>query len=265
MAALCLALCPLALCAFAYDIPQHTPELFVNDFANVIDSDDRAKIQSKGEALYEKTKAQLVVATVESLGGADIETYANEMFRSWELGDSEENNGVLLLLSVLDRKVRIEVGYGLEGALNDSKCGRILREYGNVYFSGDEFSAGLASVYEVLLSEVCNEYGIENLADANYHVIDKFFQKDENTIDESDLETFFLIVLIIIIIVANFSKRVRRKLSGGSFFGGGGSDYRGGGGYYGGGFGGGGGFSGGGGGFSGGGGSSGGGGASSSF
>lgn len=243
-----------ALSVVALNIPEPTSNLFVNDFADVMTSDDKLKIQKQGEALYKETNAQIVVATVNSLFGADIETYANEMFRSWQLGDKNENNGVLLLLSVNDRKVRIEVGYGLEGALNDSKCGRILRDYGNTYFSDNEFSKGLVSVYDVLISETCNEYGIENLADSEYYLHGSSSDDDILEIDEVDVEIFIIIMVVIIVFIANLKRRLRRMRMGGSFFDPDDNST----GHYGGGF-----F--GGGGFSGGGGSSGGGGASSGF
>lgn len=270
-AALLLCLLILAPCASALNFPAHTFDLFVNDFASVISETDRKTIQQQGEELYRETKAQIAVATVSSLEGSDIETYANEMFRTWALGDKEENNGVLLLLSVGDRKVRIEVGYGLEGALNDSKCGRILREYGNPYFSEDNFSEGLASVYSVLIDEVCDEYDIARIAGTEDDDAFGLFDNSDDadfSFDETDLEIVILIFGIVVVILTNIIRRVKRVRRGGSFFDVFDDDdtYHGGG-YHGGGFfgGGGGGFSGGGGGFSGGGGSSGGGGASSSF
>lgn len=271
-AVLLLCFLTLAPSVFALDIPEHTSELFVNDFASVISEADKSIIKQQGEELYYETDAQIAVATVESLDGSDIETYANEMFRKWKLGDKEKNNGVLLLLSVGDRKVRIEVGYGLEGALNDSKCGRILRGYGNPYFSDDNFSEGLRSVYDVLIDEVCDEYGIDHIAGVSDNGGDddddylRSYDDDESyDFDEVDLELLIAAIVILFTIISSISRRIRRVRRGGSFFDVFDDDDRHGGyhgGYHGGGFSGGG-FSGGG--FSGGGGSSGGGGASSSF
>ena len=65
-------------------------------------------------------QSALVVATVASLGGEEIEPYANQLFRAWKLGEKTKNNGVLLLVAPKERKVRIEVGYGLEGTLTDA-------------------------------------------------------------------------------------------------------------------------------------------------
>ncbi len=74
-----------------------------------------ADLERKLADLEQKSRIQLVVATVPSLGGEEIEPYANELFRAWKLGDAKDNNGALLLIAPKERRVRIEVGYGLEG------------------------------------------------------------------------------------------------------------------------------------------------------
>jgi len=112
---LACALLVYALCwlAYAYDFPPLTGR--VVDQAGVISASSRGEIETKLKDLEDKSGIQLVVATVNSLQGGDIETYANELFRTWKLGEAKKNNGVLLLVAPAERKVRIEVGYGLEG------------------------------------------------------------------------------------------------------------------------------------------------------
>jgi uncharacterized protein len=92
----------------------------VVDQANVIPAQNRSALESKLKDLEDKSGIQLVVATVASLQGSDIETFANELFRYWKLGEMNRNNGVLLLVATSERKVRIEVGYGLEGTPTDA-------------------------------------------------------------------------------------------------------------------------------------------------
>jgi uncharacterized protein len=92
----------------------------VVDAAGVLLPDTRAALTWRLKALETKTGEQLVVATVPSLDGLAIEDYANRLFRQWRLGDKDKNNGVLLLLAMNDHKLRIEVGYGLEGTLPDA-------------------------------------------------------------------------------------------------------------------------------------------------
>ena len=87
----------------------------VVDQANILSPVTKADLERKLADLEQKSRIQLVVATVPSLDGEEIEPYANELFRTWKLGEKTKNNGVLLLVAPNQRKVRIEVGYGLEG------------------------------------------------------------------------------------------------------------------------------------------------------
>jgi uncharacterized protein len=90
------------------------------DQANVIPPAKRVDLDVKLADLEMKSGIQLVVATVPSLDGEEIEPYANALFRTWKLGQKDKNNGVLLLVAPKERRVRIEVGYGLEGTLTDA-------------------------------------------------------------------------------------------------------------------------------------------------
>ncbi len=227
---------------------EPTKDFFVNDFAGVLSQQDKAEIQQLGATLYEKTTAQLVLVTVPDLEGQALEDYSLSLLRQWGIGQKGEDNGVLLLLSVADRKVRFEVGYGLEGALPDGKVGRLLDEYGIPYFAEDQFSTGLRECYKAATAVVSQEYGVEMSALAEYN---EALDKENNS---GWVDAVMGIIVLIIIISLFFGNRGNR----------GGGHYRGGG-YYGGGFYGGGFGSGGGGGFSGGGGSGGGGGASRGF
>jgi uncharacterized protein len=98
------------------------PELTgrVVDQANLLAPDTRQALDAKLTDLENKSSIQFAVATVDSLQDRDVETYANLLFRKWGLGDKKKNNGVLLLVAPNQKKVRIEVGYGLEGVLTDA-------------------------------------------------------------------------------------------------------------------------------------------------
>ncbi len=242
----CLLSLYLCLPAAAVSYPHPTSRFFVNDFANVITPEAEAAMQKQGETLFRACEAQVVAVTVQSLQGSDIESYAIGLAREWGIGDREKNNGLLLLLSVTERKVRIEVGYGLEGALPDSKTGRILDIYSMDYFSEDRFSDGMQAVYDALVNEVYIEYGLE--PDADYQPVED--------VGDTIADILIAVIVIVIIILILLSGRHRRgpRAVGPTLFGGP---------PYGGGFSGG--FSGGGGGFSGGGGGFGGGGSSRGF
>lgn len=259
----------LSFTSFAISLPEPTNDFFVNDFVNIIDEDDESEIMKIGADLYEQTTAQVVVVTIDSLDGYDVDEYTLELGREWGVG-SEADNGVVILLSLSDREISIQVGYGLEGCLNDGKVGRILDNYAIPYLSNNDYSTGLVEAYKAVVSVVCEEYGVALSPD---YQIDNF--AGETPYSGSSDERTGQIMLVVSTIALIFLIIFINKLSGGnsddSSHGGG--SYHGGGRYYGGptiyrgGFSGGsrGGFSGGGGGFRGGGGSFGGGGASRGF
>lgn len=227
--------------------PKPTNDFFVNDYANIITLADAKQMQSKGEALYHSTTAQVVVVTVENMGGDVIENYSINLARQWGIGSEEQNNGVLLLLALEEREIRIEVGSGLEGALTDVKTGFIIDNYGMEYLRADNYSAGLTEIYNALVNEVYIEYGKQ--PDEDYTPVDEL----SNSEAAGEIGRVGLIIIIIILAMILSSRR-RGRPGGGLgmpfiFFGGHGGGFRGGsgGGFSGGGFrGGGGGFSGGG-------------------
>lgn len=236
----------LSVSSFAVKLPEPTKDFFVNDFANVLDEEDEKELMTIGENLFVKTGAQVVVVTVDTLDGAAVSDYALELGRKWGVGDKEKNNGVVLLLSVSERKVTIQVGYGLEGRLTDGKTGRILDNYAIPYLKNDEFSMGLTETYKAIVSEVYAEYG--ETPPENLNEYDSY-----DVSDSTAFKVIRTIILIIVILVLIFGRRRRRHIFFGPFYGGfhGGGDSFGGGSSFGGGRGGG--FSGGGGSFGGGG------------
>jgi uncharacterized protein len=129
------------LVAFALDYPALTGR--VVDQANVMTAQGRSEIETKLKELEDKSSIQLVVATVKSLQGSDIETYANGLFRFWKLGQAQKNNGVLLLVAPAEHKVRIEVGYGLEGTLTDALSSVIIASAIIPRFKAGDFSGGI--------------------------------------------------------------------------------------------------------------------------
>ncbi len=127
--------------AFAQTFPALSGRIV--DQADVIPADKRAAIEPKLADLETKSGIQLVVATIKSLEGGDIETYANKLFRTWALGEKQKNNGVLLLVAPNDRRVRIEVGYGLEGTLTDALSKVIITNAIAPKFKANDFGGGV--------------------------------------------------------------------------------------------------------------------------
>src|SRR5262245_62509923 len=136
-----VALLCAAVTALALTFPPLTGRIV--DQANIIPADTRAALESKLADLEQKSGIQLVVATVNSLEGQDIEPYANELFRNWKLGEKAKNNGVLLLVAPNERRVRIEVGYGLEGTLTDALSKIIITNAITPRFKTGDFGGGI--------------------------------------------------------------------------------------------------------------------------
>ena len=157
-----LTLSGSTLAAFG-KIPSATKEFYVNDYAGVFSDTWKEELCKAGEQLYEDTTAQLVVLTVDTTDGEDISDYAVETGRKWGIGSKKKNNGVLIVLSVSDRKVWVSVGYGLEGKLPDSKTGRLLDEYAVPSYKDNQFEKGTVELYYALLNEIREEYGLEQL------------------------------------------------------------------------------------------------------
>ena len=124
----------------------------VVDDAGVLDAATRESLRAKLAALEAKTTDQVVVATVTSLQGVTIEAYANALFKQWRLGQADKNNGVLLLVAPNERRVRIEVGYGLEGALPNARARDILGDVVKPHFKSGDFIGGVEAGADAILA-----------------------------------------------------------------------------------------------------------------
>ena len=136
-----VALVFIATVAAALTFPPLTGRIV--DEAGILSPSAKAAIEPKLADLEARSGIQLVVATVSSLEGQEIEPYANDLFRTWKLGEAEKNNGVLLLVAPNERRVRIEVGYGLEGTLTDALSKVIIANAITPRFKAGDFSGGV--------------------------------------------------------------------------------------------------------------------------
>lgn len=130
-----------AALALAFAFPPLTGR--VVDEAGVIPQAVSGRVTAKLASLESKSGIQLVVATVRTLGDAEIEPYANALFRAWGLGEKTKNNGVLLIVAPNEHKVRIEVGYGLEGTLTDALSKIIITNAMVPRFKTGDFGGGI--------------------------------------------------------------------------------------------------------------------------
>lgn len=135
------------------NVPNHTSEFYVNDFANIF-SDDEKEIMMQ-RALYLEQNydgIQVVVTTVSSLEESSPEEYAYEMYNQYGIG--KDSMGILILLSTQDRQVRIETGYNMQSYITDSMSGRILDEYGMEHFKNNNFAVGLFNVQDAVINKI---------------------------------------------------------------------------------------------------------------
>lgn len=222
----------------------------VNDLAGVMSAAERSAVMDYLSAVDSQTGVQVAILTVDSLEGDSLEDFSMRVAEKWKLGKKEVDNGVLLLVAVRDRSIRIEVGYGLEGELTDAKSGLIIRNVMAPLFREGKYGQGIAEAVK----------NIVGIATGNAEIISESVKNPPTKSDSQGNAIFGLVFTIIFILIMSAgagrrgrggflwpfllgsmlsSSRRDNHWHGGSGFGGG--------------FGGGGGFSGGGGGFGGGG------------
>jgi uncharacterized protein len=226
----------MAAFACAYAAPNY-PSLTgrVVDQAGLLTADQVVILTNKLAAIEQSSGHQVAVATVKSLEGQDIAPYANELYRKWALGSKDKSDGVLLLVAPNERKVRIEVGYGLEGDLTDATSSVIINRAIVPKFKAGEYFSGLYTATEDI-EKVITGQGAEIIKAANKPKV----QKQATFRDALPFIIFFIVVLVILF-NASRGRMVFIPMgggfgggggfgSGGSFGGGGGGGFDGGGG-----------------------------------
>ncbi len=129
----------------------------VYDGASIIPDEVEAGIDTKLRALSKETGKTLVVATVPSLDGQEIEEYAVKLFETWGIGDAEKDEGALILVAPNERRTRIEVGLGSEGILPDALAGRIIDQQMIPRFKAGDFGGGIASAADSVAEQLRRE------------------------------------------------------------------------------------------------------------
>jgi uncharacterized protein len=210
--------------SYAIEIPRLSSPVI--DQAKLLKSRQKSKLETLLYSIKKNNGPQIQILTVKSLKGESIENFAIEVVDKWQLGNKQRDDGVLLLVSTGDRKMRIEVGDGLEGSLTDYKSGKIIRGM-TKYFKSEQYDQGILFG----ATEIMRVIGV----DASSIKVKRY--KRSRSKKSSPLETLFTIIFIIF---ALFSRTRRSAFlfgagaggfsSRGSSFGGGGSSWGGGGG-----------------------------------
>ncbi|MCZ6855401.1 MAG: TPM domain-containing protein [Gammaproteobacteria bacterium] len=214
----------------------------VVDQANILTPATEQRLTAQLQAHDKAGGNQVVVATIESLGGETIETYGVRLGRSWGIGQAGDDNGIVLIVAPNERKVRIEVGYGLEGDIPDAIASNIIQAKILPRFWENDFDGGVTAGVTAIIAALGGEYVFE--------------QERRGRRNREGGFPFGILWIVVLFVLFGMGRRRRRGLGSGLLWGavlGGALSSGRGGGFGGGGFGGGGGFSGGGGSFGGGG------------
>ncbi len=218
----------------AFEVPHYKG--YITDNADVVSPEIEAKIAQIARELDNKTNAQIAVLTVNSLDGTPLETAALQTARKWGVGDKKANSGLLILLAVQDRKLRTEIGYGIEGIITDGTSGQVQDEVMLPAFRAGDYGIGLLNGTAVYADRIARSYDVQlQSLSAEGGTLPPPVQEDRSI-------PGFLIPFIILFFFLSLFGRRRHGFFGGGYYGGGGFGSSGGGfgGFGGGGFGGGG-------------------------
>lgn len=204
------------------------PAGYVNDFANILDPEWERRIDSLISDLESKTTAEISVVTVENLSPySTVEEYAEALFSEWKIGKAKEDNGVLILVSIKERKIRIETGYGIEPIIPDGMAGEIIRNEIAPGFKAEKYGEGLYRGTYAIAERIAKERGI-----ALEKILPLKSEKTKEPFTEYPVEKVLPIIFLIVFIIVFFAicylffckGRGRRDWSSGMFGGGFGGD-----------------------------------------
>ena len=144
------------------------PQGAVNDFASLIPAREEQVMENLCKEVWQKTRTAIVVATVDTVGDSDYETYANELYANWGIGERGKDKGVLLFLTKKERKIRIETGYGVEGILPDGLVGQIRDENIVPFLKKGEYGKGLLNGTIAISQIIAKDAGVRITGQSTY-------------------------------------------------------------------------------------------------
>lgn len=151
--------------AFAQELPpKPNPPKLVNDYAGVLSVEEKNVLEQKLVAFNDSTSSQIAVVLMQSTGEYPIDDYAIALYRDWGIGQKDNDNGVVILCAMADRRVAIITGYGLEGALPDAVCKRIIEQNIKPNFKQKQYFNGLNEATDVVIKRASGEYTADELS-----------------------------------------------------------------------------------------------------
>lgn len=192
-ALLCL-LWLLPLSAPAIDVPYLSGR--VVDEAGILSQSTTSKLSADLKAHEERTTNQIAVLTVKSLDGESVEDFAVRVFEAWKLGQKGKDNGVLVIVAPADRRMRIEVGYGLEGTLTDAAAARIIRDRMTPRFKANDFDGGVAQGVAAIVATLEGGATTQTQGDAGSGGVLSFLDSADVSKFEQDLPPWPMRILL---------------------------------------------------------------------
>lgn len=155
---LIFSLCFLAINLFAKEIPPvPNPPVFVNDYANALQPQERAILEQKLYDYFKQTSTQIVIVIDQSLEGDDAFGYSQKLAQNWGIGEKDKKNGLLVYVALAERKMRIQVGYGLEGAMTDAISKRIIDGILKPNFKEQNYYNGFNEATDAIIKTIAGE------------------------------------------------------------------------------------------------------------
>jgi uncharacterized protein len=173
------------------------PTGHVNDLAEFMSASEVSRLESKLRAYRDSTSNVIAILTLESLKGETVEFVSEQVFNTWRMWEGDRQNGVLILAARQERALRIEVGYGLEGAIPDILAGQIIREILTPGFRQEQYGSAFNAATDQIMRLAAGEY-------------EAVVPQLESNVDEA-IRVFFVFILIMVLIVVLI---VRAKLGG---------------------------------------------------
>ena len=158
---LLLSFCITMLAIAQPKVPPHGG-VWVHDEAGVFSASAKAQLEQVLQAHRDSTSSQIAVLVIPSLEGSDIEGYAVKVFEDWKLGQAKKDNGVLFVIAIQERQMRIEVGLGLEGVLTDAMSNRIIRNEVAPFFREENYEGGIQAGVDAIIKTIAGTYQNEN-------------------------------------------------------------------------------------------------------
>ena len=172
-------------------LPKPSQPTLVTDMANVLSPEQKQILEQKLVALDDSSSNQIAIVLIKTLNDYPIEEYANKLFRSWGIGNKKTNNGVLIIAAIDDHKIRIEVGYGLEGAIPDITTASIIRNDIAPNFKVRDYYHGLDLATNSIAQAAIGEYKVK---------------KAKKGKDDGGSVLLFIVILIVVFLIIGSSR-----------------------------------------------------------